>query len=96
MVKAPRTSLRTARAPNLVVCVRAGHSPHGLVVRIATRFTPPSFVGEGKPRPTPHPRGATRREWMPSESHHKLLTVCGGTRVSAESGEAQFSRWGSG
>ena len=33
------------------------------------------FRGEGKPLPTPHPRGAARREWMPSEFHHRLLTL---------------------
>ena len=31
------------------------------------------FRGEGKPLPTPHPRGAARREWMPSGFHHRLL-----------------------
>ena len=30
--------------------------------------------GEGKPLSTPHPRGAARREWMPSGFHHRLPT----------------------
>ena len=33
------------------------------------------FRGEGKPLPTPHPRGAARREGPPSEFHHRLLSL---------------------
>ena len=31
------------------------------------------FGGEGKPLPTPLPRGAARREWMPPEFRDRLV-----------------------
>ena len=50
----------------------------------ANRCTIRSTVscGEGKPLPTPH--GATRREWMPSGFHHRLLAVEGPVAVKMQ------------
>ena len=47
---------------------RAGRFPHGLMVRIASRFTPSFSCWEGKPLPAPLPRGATRRERLHDDS----------------------------
>ena len=47
------------------------------------------FRGEGKPLPTPHPRGAARRRRAASEFHHRLLSLRetrGGLRVHDEPG----------
>ena len=58
MRSAPDPSRRRPRTRVLP----AERIPLGVMVRIAARFTPSFSCGEGKPLPTPLPRGAARRE----------------------------------
>ena len=49
---------------NPAVLARAGRFPHGVMVRIAERCAPSSFVGRGDPSPHPTPaalRAANQR-----------------------------------
>ena len=66
--KAPRTVPRATSAPALTGCSACGaHSPRA---DGAQRSAPRTIVsgGEGIPLPTPHPRGALRRERTQDDS----------------------------
>ena len=69
--KAPRTVPRAISAPTLTVCSACGAlSPRG---DGAQRSAPRTIVsgGEGIPLPTPHPRGASRRERARGDFRHR-------------------------